>query len=67
MLNHLNVNSQRVILSLCKGEIAELGKKVIKAIDMPSRSLLAIISININALEGLKGQSLVDQVVRLQE
>lgn len=61
MLNNLNVNSRRVILSLCKGETAKLGKEVIKAIDVPSRHLLGIISININTLGDLTGGGLVDQ------
>jgi len=62
MFNHLNVNSQRVVHSLCKGEVARLGNRSINIPDESIRELLALLSINLTSLQALSGQALIDKV-----
>ena len=59
MFDQLNVNSKRVILSLCKGSNAIIGNNTVNAIDEKSRSLLALLSLNISDLQSLTGNGLV--------
>lgn len=65
MFNHLNVNSREIIVSLCKGGMAKIGESNVGAISEESKSLLALLSMNINTLRELRGKELVGKVISL--
>lgn len=65
MFDHLNVNSRRVICSLCNGKSASLESKKIDALEEPSRGLLALLALNLNSLQGLHGGELIEKVTAL--
>ena len=67
MFDSLNVNSRRVVVSLCKGDTATIGNQCIPALDELKRKLLAVLSENLDNLKNLSGQDLVEQVQSLLE
>ena len=55
MFDSLNVNSRRVVVSLCKGDTATIGNQCIPALDELKRKLLAVLSENLDNLKNLSG------------
>ena len=65
MFENLNTRTREIVRNLCEGRRVQLGGQTVEALTEEEAHLLGILGSHLPGLDVLKGQDLVDEVMRL--